>query len=148
MRGSRTPSGFTLIELMIVITIMGLLFTFTIPALNAFRQSSDMASSARNIARQLLLAREKAISTGQMQQLRFMANFQGTSDYHVWNGTSQVLSWKLPKNITYNWATGTNNTYRMTPDGRCMDSGLIILTDARGHADTVSVLSSGLVLVY
>jgi len=148
MRGSVPQSGFTLIELMVVVLIIGTLMAFTVPALNSFRQTSDLSLAARNISRQLQLAKEKAISTGQVQQIRFMKDFQGTSDYHIWQNNTQIASWRLPKNINYNWSGGTNNTYRMTPDGRCMDSGLIIVVDARSHADTISVLTSGLVVIY
>ncbi len=148
MRGRRPASGFTLIELSIVMLIMALVLAFSVPAIKAFFQDNDLMSATTNISHQLELAREKAIATGTTQQLRFIANYNGTSDYHIWSNSTAYPSWKLPKNITYYWGSGTQNSFRMTSDGRCMDSGLIILQDARGIRDTVSVLTSGMVFVY
>ena len=140
-------SGFSLIELAITLVVFGLVLAMTVPAFRGFSASHQLKGSVANVTGQLRLAREKAISTGATQELRFMAGFQ-TSDYHIWNGAVANPKWSLPKDISYFWGTGTQNTYRMTRDGRCLDSGLIILQDARGNRDTVSVQISGLVMSY
>ena len=137
--------GFTLLELMVVVAVMGIVLAFTIPAIKTFNTSQDLKRASAGVRDQLTLAHEKAISTGQTQTIRFMANFQN-SDYHIWDGTTASPSWKLPSGVTYD--AGTTDTYRMTNDGQCLDSGLIILKNARGDKDTVSVRLSGLVLRY
>jgi len=148
MRGQPAQSGFSLVELAVVMIVSALLLAFSVPAIKSFYQDNDLMSATSNISHQLLLAREKAISTGTTQQLRFIQNYNGTSDYHVWSNNTAFPSWRLPRNVSYYWGTGTQNAFRMTSDGRCMDSGLIILQNARGIRDTVSVLQSGLVFVY
>ena len=136
--------GFSLLELSVAVLVLGLLFAFSIPAFTTFTASYQLKSTTQNIAGQLRLAREKAIATGAMQTLRFMAAFQG-SDYHVWDGTTADPKWSLPRGITY--CTGIQTQFRMTKDGRCQDSGLVMVQDRRGNRDTVSVQLSGLVLV-
>jgi prepilin-type N-terminal cleavage/methylation domain-containing protein len=143
----RDSNGFSLVELSITLVVFGLVLAMTVPSFRSFSASHQLKSAAANITGQLRLAREKAISTGSTQELRFMEAFQ-SSDYHVWNGATANPKWKLPNGITYYWGTGTQSSYRMTRDGRCMDSGLIILQDLRGRRDTVSVQISGLVLAY
>jgi len=143
-----TCAGFSLMELMVVLIVASILFAITLPAFKGFTSSNDLKGSAKNIATQLSLAHERAISTGNQQTMRFMANFGGTSDYHIWANSTAYPSWKLPKGITYFWGSGTQNTYRMTSDGRCLDSGYVILQNDRGDRDTVSVRLSGLVIVY
>ena len=138
--------GFSLIEMCIAILILGMLFAFSVPAINTFSATFKVHGAAEDIAGQLKLAREKAISTGSTQWLRFMAGFSG-SDYHVWDGTTANPTWKLPNGVTYYWGSGTYTDYRMTKDGRCLDSGMIIIQDSKGRRDTVSVQLSGLVLV-
>ncbi len=138
-------AGFSLMELMTVIIVGGILLAMMIPAFKSFNSSQDLKKATSNIRDQLMLAHEKAISTGQTQTIRFMTNFQN-SDYHIWDGTTASPSWKLPTGVSYD--AGTTSTFRMTSDGQCMDTGLIILTNTRGDKDTVSVRLSGLVLKY
>lgn len=145
---TRSSAGFSLMELMVVLIVGAILLAATIPAFRGYTQSGDLKSAGRNIATQISLARERAISTGNQQTLRFIKGYGGTSDYHVWANNVADPSWKLPRGITYYWGSGTQNTYRMSTDGRCLDTGLIILQNDRGDRDTVSVRLSGLVLVY
>jgi prepilin-type N-terminal cleavage/methylation domain-containing protein len=146
----KTPpdAGFTMMELMVVMIVGAIIFAITIPAFKHFSGTNDLASSARAIATQLSLAREKSISTGNTQTMRFIKDYQSTSDYHIWSNNVASPSWKLPKGITYYWGTGTQNQYRMTSDGRCLDSGFVILQNDAGDRDTVSVRLSGLIIVY
>jgi prepilin-type N-terminal cleavage/methylation domain-containing protein len=141
-------AGFSLMELMVVILVSGMLLAMTIPAIKSFTDSNNLKSATRSIRDQLMLAHDKAISTGQTQTIRFMKDFQGTSDYHIWNGTSADPSWKLPKGVTYSWDTGTLDTYHMTSNGQCQETGMIIIKNDKGDRDTISVRLSGLVLAY
>lgn len=134
-----------MVELAIVMLVMGMLIAFAVPAVTGYRSSHMVRIASENIAGQLRLAREKAVSTGTTQTLRFMAGYQG-SDYHVWDGAAAYPKWTLPAGITYLWATGTQDSFRLTQDGRSLDSGMIVVQDARGVRDTVSVQRSGLIL--
>jgi prepilin-type N-terminal cleavage/methylation domain-containing protein len=140
-------AGFTLAELMVVVIVMGLLLLFTVPAIKSFTKSQDLKSASASVRDQLVMAREKAIATGQTQTIRFMKNFSGC-DYHIWNGTVANPKWNLPKGVTYAWDAGTVGTYDMTSDGQCQENGLLILVNDKGDRDTISVRLSGLVLRY
>ena len=142
---SHAARGFSLIEMCIALVILGMLFAFSIPAVNSFNASYKRRGAAEDIAGQLRLAREKAIATSSTQTLRFTP-ISG-ADYYVWNGATGNPSWKLPNGITYYTGTGTYAEYRMSKDGRSLDSGMIVVQDTRGIRDTVSVQLSGLVLV-
>lgn len=144
----KPDAGYSLLELMIVLIIGAIILGVTVPAFKAFTKSSDLKNAASQIVTQLTLAREKAISSGSTQTVRFIQGFQGDSDYHVWNPPDAFPKWKLPKGVTYNWGAGTQNTFRLTNDGRCLDSGMIILQNEAGIRDTISVRLSGLILVY
>lgn len=146
----KTPpnAGFTMMEILVVLIVGALLLAFTIPAFKHFTGTNGLTDSAKNIATQLSLAREKAISTGTTQTMRFIKDYQSTSDYHIWANNVANPSWKLPKGITYYWGSGTQNSYTMTSDGRCQNTGYVILQNDAGDRDTVSVRLSGLVIVY
>ena len=139
--------GFSLLELMTVLAIMGVILAFSMPSYLNYAATQNLVGTASSIAGQLRLAREKAIATGQPQHIHFALNYPSgsPSDYHIHNGGIGP-SWELPRKIVYYWGAGTETQYEFTPDGRCQDSGLIILEDHRGLRDTVSVQRSGFIL--
>ncbi len=141
-----TTRGFSLIELLVTVLVMGMILAVSIPAFRGYRESHLLSSTARNIAGQLRLAREKAIATGTMQTIHFTEDYL-ESDYHIHNGSLVNPKWLFPKGIQYYWGTNTYWEYRMATNGRCLDSGLIILQDRKGNRDTVAIQSSGLVLI-
>jgi prepilin-type N-terminal cleavage/methylation domain-containing protein len=138
--------GFSMVEMLITLLVLGLLLAFSIPAFQNISDSYRLHGATENIAAQLRLAREKAISTGATQTMLFTMNYPaGTPyDYHIHNGSVVGAAWALPKGVTY-FSTPTD-TLTMLTDGRCKSSGLVVLRDQRGNRDTVSVQLSGLVL--
>ncbi len=144
MNDART-SGFTLVEMAVTILVLGMLFAFSIPAFHSVSASYQLRGATENIAAQLRLSREKAMATGIDQPMHWAPNFM-SSDYHIHYDSGFMPTtgkWKLPRGITfYSWGGHP----RMLRDGRIQNSGLVVLTDRRGNRDTVSILSSGLVL--
>jgi len=139
------PRGFSLVELMLIIVIMGLMFALSVPAYRNYRETSELKGAKENIIGELRLAREKAIATRKQQEVRFIPNYAG-ADYHIWSDGAAYPKWSLPGGISYKWSTGTWWRYRMQPSGRCLESGMIILSDTHGNLDTVSVVTSGMIL--
>jgi len=133
--------GFSLVELAITILVLGLLFSFSIPAFHSLSASYQLRGAAENVAGQLRLAREKAIATGAEQPIHIV----NSTTYHVHYYPSGPITtaWTLPRGITF---TATGAWPRMEPDGRCINPALIVLQNVRGDRDTVSIQLSGLVL--
>jgi prepilin-type N-terminal cleavage/methylation domain-containing protein len=140
---NRVARGFTLVEMAVVILIFGLLIGFSIPAYQRISGSNQLKGTTENIAAQLRMARAKAMSTGMDQPMHFTPNYLN-SDYHIHYPSGFIpAKWRFPRGITY-FSIGVQPT--MLRDGRLSASGDIILQDQRGNRDTVSVLTSGLVL--
>jgi Tfp pilus assembly protein FimT len=142
----RSPAaGFSLIELGVVLIVVSIVLA--IGAMGYGRYSDDMSlkGAADHIASALLLTRDRAMTTKTSQTMRFEAGYLGT-DYRVEIGGVIAAGWRLPKRITYNWASGTITTVTLNSDGRCSTSGLVILQNPAGQLDTVSVLASGLII--
>lgn len=134
--------GFSLVELAITILVLGLLFSFSIPAFHSLSASYQLRGAAENVAAQLRLAREKAIATGVEQHIHVPNN----TTYHVhFYGGSISTAWTLPRGITFTGAT-VGVWPKMQTDGRCKDPAMFVLQNTRGDRDTVSVQLSGLVL--
>lgn len=141
----RASQGFSLVEVVIVLLIVGSLLGMSIPAIGRYSDDLSLKGATDQIASVMLMTRDRALSTRISQTVKFEAGCSGT-DYRVEVGGVMQSGWKLPKRVSYSWLSGTINAVTVTPNGRCSASGLIILTNTRGTLDTVSVLSSGLVL--
>jgi len=149
MNRSRT-SGFTLVEMAVVILIFGLLFAFSIPAYQSINGSYQLKGATENLAAQLRMARSKAMSTGMDQPMHFTPNYLN-SDYHIHYASGFIPAmWKFPRGVTY---YSISASPILSTDGRIKDtagnpcSGLVVLQNTKGVLDTVSFLASGLVLV-
>jgi prepilin-type N-terminal cleavage/methylation domain-containing protein len=144
MKQHRSP-GFTLVEMAITILVIGLVVAFAVPSFRGINQSQQLHGAVENIAAQLRLAREKALSSGVRQPI----HIQTVSVYHIHYPSGVATQWTLPNGITF-LASETNGWYTMERDGRCTftapAAGIIELQDRRGNRDTVSVQQSGLVL--
>jgi prepilin-type N-terminal cleavage/methylation domain-containing protein len=144
-RLTNRDAGFSLIELVIVLTVTGLVLALSAVPFGAYMDDLALRGAVDNIAGRLLQARESAVGTRAAQVVKFEAGYLGT-DYRLEIGGAIAGGWSLPRRVSYAWLPGTINTATMTADGRCSASGLVVLENTRGHRDTVSILSSGLIL--
>jgi general secretion pathway protein H len=62
---SRTPAGFTLLELLVVLVIMAIVAGMTIPMLGSGVSNGELKSAARKVAAGLRMARSDAVATRQ-----------------------------------------------------------------------------------
>ncbi len=145
MKHRRPVAGFTLIEIVIVVLVMSFVLAIGGIGFTHYNDSQSLRGATQNIADRLRLTRDRAMATRVSRTMEFAAGYQGT-DYRVETNGVIRAGWTLPKRLSYAWTSGTISSVTFTPDGRCSTSGLVILQDGRGACDTVSVLSSGLVL--
>jgi len=106
-RAQRDPfrAGFTLLELLTVVIIMGIVLSFTAPALTSLQQSNNIVLAGQSIADQLAVARQIASSRNLTVEVRFITPttwasqgtpaYQGYHDIQLWapneSGTSAAL---------------------------------------------------------
>jgi prepilin-type N-terminal cleavage/methylation domain-containing protein len=146
----RNASGFTLIEIAVVILILGLIFGFSIPTFRSYRQSQMLEAATQNLVGQLRLGRQKAISMQHEQRLTFSV---GANRYAVMDLSTGQSSgpYSFPNGVVLEDASivvggVTGSTITALTDGRYSGSGEFILRDSKGVRDTVSVQASGLAL--
>ena len=142
----RSSRGFSLVELAVVVSIVGILFALGVPSYLTYRRTQELRGVSQNIASQIRLARATAIMTGRTQRFHLYANFNGY-DYHVHDDTGPIKTgWSLPDGITYSWG-GSLVSVNLDRDGRASAPLDITLVREDGQRDTVSVQKSGMVLL-
>ncbi len=140
----RADRGFTLIELGIVLVVFGLLLAITVPGYHSYVMTQRLRGSAEDLAALVRLTRARAMTTGVDQPIHFYANTYN-ADFHVHVGTTISYPWSFPPGVHY--AGGSTLAITMAKDGSASPAGLVILRDDNGDQDTLSVLSSGIVLI-
>ncbi len=136
--------GFSLIELLLVLLVVGLLLGLTVPGYISYRRSQQLRGSTQSLASLTRLSQQRAMATGVDQNLHFLENTYG-ADFYVQVGATVSYRWSFPLGVHY--APGSITGTTMYKDGTASPSGLVILQNDDGDTDTLSVLSSGIVLI-
>ena len=137
-------TGFSLVELAIVLVILGLIVGFAVPGYGAYMASQRLKGSTQNLAAEVRIARERAMSLGVDQPLYFYED-TWNCDFHVHTGAGVTNMWSFPPGVHY--APGSTIAVTMLKDGSASPSGKVVLQDTRGRRDTLSILASGIVLI-
>lgn len=77
----RKGAGFTLLELLIVIAVMGIMATIAIPSYQTFMAQRRLNGAARVVMSDLMAARMKAVNLNQRVKVSFGSNHT----YRIWN---------------------------------------------------------------
>jgi prepilin-type N-terminal cleavage/methylation domain-containing protein len=90
----RSPKGFTLVELIMVMTILGIIVAMALPPYLQWRKSLEYRTTARGVVAALREARSRAITDNQPHQVVIdSANRQyRLADYAMWTSLAPEVS--------------------------------------------------------
>ncbi|MGM0651702.1 MAG: GspH/FimT family pseudopilin [Bacillota bacterium] len=95
----KSEKGFTLIELICVVMLLGIIFTIATPVLADFGQKRNLDLTARTLAIDIRKTRQKAITTGWGQLIEMRIH---VDDYRIKDGkTNEQHTVKLPADVSY-----------------------------------------------
>ncbi len=140
---SSDSRGFSLVEMAMVVLVLGLVLAIGVGGFHSLSSDQSLIGAAQGIAGQVQLARARAMSTGTTQTVNFGTSTTPAKVFVI--GTGGTRSWSLPRNVHF--ATGGASSFNMTSDGRASTSTYIVLLNDKGVRDTISVETSGLVIV-
>jgi prepilin-type N-terminal cleavage/methylation domain-containing protein len=141
-REAMESRGFTLVELAIVLTMVGVLLAVVLGGAGKFTQDRQLRASAVAVTRQLQLARSTAMATGSPQVVQLVT--ASSPNALTFGGGGQHRRFALPRNVRF--GPGGATTYAFDTYGRTSSSYDIVMSNAKGWSDTVSVQVSGLVV--
>ena len=151
MNAHKQQSGYTLIECMVVLLVLGIVFAMSIPSFQSYRHTQLLQAGSEQVLGQLRLARQKAIGIQHDQRVTFST---ASNNYTVQDLTTNQNfgPFTFPKGIVLDSATlieggVTGTTISARSDGRYTGSGEIVLMNGKGTRDTISVQVSGLALL-
>ncbi|OIQ74949.1 hypothetical protein GALL_433900 [mine drainage metagenome] len=110
-------SGFTLLELLVVLVLMGLITGMAVPLLSSGLPGAQLKASARELLAGLRQARDQAITRRQDAALTIDVqkhNFQVTGDSRVYKLPAKV---KIGLFVADTQAAGDVGAFRFYPDG-------------------------------
>ncbi|MBT7952677.1 MAG: prepilin-type N-terminal cleavage/methylation domain-containing protein [Gammaproteobacteria bacterium] len=127
----KSESGFTLIELMITITIGGTLLAIAMPAYQDMIKNNCMTANTNTLVANLQLARSEAIKTG--QNIRVIAKGGNWSTGWTIQNPANVLirDVDLTCGVTTITETGGDTTFFYKPSGFIDNPGTFDICDDR-----------------
>jgi prepilin-type N-terminal cleavage/methylation domain-containing protein len=102
----RSPKGFTLVELIMVMTIMGIIVAIALPPYLSWRKNLEYRTTARGVVAALREARSRAITDNQPHQVVFDSTNKQyrLADYTTWTSLAPdvILNTSPSTTIQYN----------------------------------------------
>jgi prepilin-type N-terminal cleavage/methylation domain-containing protein len=138
-RARRNVRGFTLTEMMIVVSIMGVLLAVTAPAMSRFAGNWRLNGAAAEMAMVMRAARSAAVNRDvnvvfvfddAKGQYSFLEDTNGNGDADAGERQSGVQT--LPSGVTINDFTVPQPSVTFSPRGSTADGGTIVM---KGQGD-------------
>lgn len=124
MKKNGRESGYSIIELLIVVAIIGVLMLVTVPNFMAMRKSSIVKGGMRQFTNDLRAARQRAVTQSSLVRVAFKS---GSRLYYLFESTDEGASWDLivdthnprylPENVYLENSTGTSEFTDTIDDG-------------------------------
>ncbi|MFA5047787.1 MAG: prepilin-type N-terminal cleavage/methylation domain-containing protein [Patescibacteria group bacterium] len=139
------PAGFTLIELIIVLSIILILTAISLPVYSSIQPNLDLNASIRQTTSDLRLAQQLAVT----EQINYSVIFDVVDNsYSIVNTKTNyiVKSYNINRNVRIESITGlASSTATFNATGASLESGTIVLANSNNRQSTIEIKPSGYV---
>lgn len=136
----RNDSGFTVVELLIVVTIIGLLALVSYPTLRTFRENLVVHKAAGLLVADITTARSQAIKRN--ENISLVADV-GTQSYEIRSADGTVVGGRVfdsDNNLQLNYMAVTNAGDSLTFNSRGLLTSALGRIDLSNGEDTLGVI--------
>ncbi len=126
--------GFTLVELMIVVALMGIMAAIAAPNYRDYMTQNRLNGAARLVMTDLMYARSQAAT----ENVNFKMDFSGNSYSIIRDDTDQEV--RRSRNIQdeyYDVTMTSNRDFVFRPNGTVTAAGTVTLTNSKGTKQVV-----------
>jgi type II secretion system protein H len=146
-----TKRGFSLVELMIVIGLIGILSAVALYAWQGYRDNANLRTAARDVATDIAATKQRAVSEGVQYRITFST---GANNYIIEQGTSAgapyaTVQTKTPtthgagSGLSINSANFSGAQQVLFFTRGTLSSGTVILRNSKGSQATITVNFAG-----
>lgn len=150
-RGSRPAAGFTMVELLITLVLVGIVMAIAIPSFRGWVDNSNLKAAARTLSSDINYLREAALSSGRTHMVSYDTgantytmkwDSDGAGTYaNVPNYTASRLLCDHGSNIQI--TSVTQNPIKIISSGAINPFGTVVVTNNRGSTATITTLITG-----
>ncbi|HTZ41025.1 MAG TPA: prepilin-type N-terminal cleavage/methylation domain-containing protein [Syntrophales bacterium] len=150
-RQPRPVAGFTLVELLIALILLGAVLSIAVPLMSGWLANSSLKSVARTMASDVAYLREAALSSGKTHMMSFNMN---TNEYSLrWDSDGAGAYADVPNypasRALSEFGSGVRITsvsqspILMIANGAINPFGTVVITNDRGSTATITTLITG-----
>ena len=140
----RSALGFTLLEVMIVLTVLGIVASVVIPSIASRQEPFAAAEQARRIHTEVSRLRAKAIAEQREYTLAVAESGASVRVRHVGDGETVIdRDETMAEGATATLNGSTSGTITFYPNGRVSETGVLEIEDG-SRVHTVRILASGM----
>ena len=134
----RSVKGFTLIELMVVVVLLGIFASLAVPSFNRMIEKNRVEAAASELYRLVLAARSDAVNKRSATILSYVA---GARTWQLSQGGATVRQFVLPASLGN---AQTHNSLTFSPDGTVSSSATLKVSSQKvGTEYSIGIQRSG-----
>ena len=142
-------TGFTLIEVLMAISIMAILFAVFISSTNFFQPRAKLSSVARDLITDIRYAQQLAVN----EQVEYGISFLVSENkYQLWRFSEipqQIFEKILSQEVQINQVLGlTDNQVRFNAYGAVTEDGSVYLINSKSETKIIEIRPSGFVKLH
>lgn len=148
-RPGNREAGFSIIELMVVVVIMGIVLAASVPALRQHTETVNLTKGSREVESSLKLARTRSVSTNRSVVVVFDTDagtyllFEDTDDDGNQDaGETSSGPFDVPKKVAIGSVSFARNTVTFTPSGAASETGSVVLVNTRNLAQRIDLTAA------